>query len=423
MAFTCGFVVVADSLQADGGRPGELRPLGVEFNINLVLAASRQGSLARQANLDGKRHLTSDASYRRQVSALAICAGRSEIGQPGTIRGWHDPPLIRVSFPGQVRDNRGVRQLQLFTSAQMAVMRDRTARRNYSAEAEEFRREHARHREWGLAQRHGEKLRRLRNSRRDAQAANMAEGHQGDQTLAPSPPSLAYPPPTPAPRERAVRPQPAPRERAVRPQPAPRERAVRPQPAPRERAVRPEPAAREQVTRPEPAPTAHPACPEPALREQPEPALREQEVSPTPAAGAATGREVSRRRGRRNTLPGRARQRLRGRTGPSRPTTAETDRTGPARNTGSKRPGNGGASAAVRSHRAMLAVYPIPTVKYSPRNAHNSHRLAAQALNVHLRRTPKKEHPARPPPRPGIAHLSRHLPSRRQIRTALNRQD
>jgi len=86
---TCGFVVVADSLQTDGGRPGrnilagqELRSLGVEFNINLVLAASRQGSLARQANLDGKRHLTSDASYRRQVSALAICASRSEIGQP-----------------------------------------------------------------------------------------------------------------------------------------------------------------------------------------------------------------------------------------------------------------------------------------------------------------------------------------------------
>jgi hypothetical protein len=273
-------------------------------------------------------------------------------------------------------------------------MRDRTARRNYSAEAEEFRREHARHREWGLAQRHGEKLRRLRNSRRDAQAASMTEGGQGDQTLAPSPPSLAYPPP----------PTPAHEARATRPEPAPRERATRPEPAPRERATRPEPAPREQVIHPERVPIAHPACPEPALLEQ--------RVRPTPAAEAATGVEVLRRRGRRNTLPGPARPR--GRTGPSRPTTAETDRMGPARDTGSNRPGNGRASPAVRSHRAALAVYPIPTVNYSPRNAYTSHRLAATASNVHLHRTPKKEHPARPPPRPGIAHLSRHLPSRRQ---------
>jgi hypothetical protein len=198
-----------------------------------------------------------------------------------------------------------VRQLQFFTAAQMAVMRDRTARKNYSAEAEEFRREHARHREWGLVQRHGEKLRRLRNSRRDAQAARMAEGRQGDQILAPSPLSLAYPPPAPAPRERAVR---------------------------------PESASHVRVTHPEPAPTAYPVCPEPVLFEQPEPVLFEQEVRPTPAAGAATGREVSRRRGRRTILPGPDRQSPGGRTGPSRPTAAETDRTVPARNTGSKRP-------------------------------------------------------------------------------------
>src|ERR1700754_2536866 len=53
-----------------------------------------------------------------------------------------------------------MRQLQLFTSAQLAVMRDRTKRRNYSAEADEFRREHERHRAWGLTQRHSQKLRR-----------------------------------------------------------------------------------------------------------------------------------------------------------------------------------------------------------------------------------------------------------------------
>ncbi|HEV7709548.1 MAG TPA: hypothetical protein VGP16_15220 [Asanoa sp.] len=41
-----------------------------------------------------------------------------------------------------------MRQLQLFTSAELAGMRDRTAARNYSPEGEEFRREHERHRAW-----------------------------------------------------------------------------------------------------------------------------------------------------------------------------------------------------------------------------------------------------------------------------------
>jgi len=50
-------------------------------------------------------------------------------------------------------------------------MRDRTRRRNYSAEGEEFRREHARHREWGLAQRHARKLSRLYGSTANAAAA------------------------------------------------------------------------------------------------------------------------------------------------------------------------------------------------------------------------------------------------------------
>jgi len=47
------------------------------------------------------------------------------------------------------RQNCAVRQLQFFTSAQLAQMRDRTASRNYSPEGEEFRREHKRHRDWG----------------------------------------------------------------------------------------------------------------------------------------------------------------------------------------------------------------------------------------------------------------------------------
>jgi hypothetical protein len=42
-----------------------------------------------------------------------------------------------------------MRQLQLFASAELAQMRDRTASRNYSPERDEFRREHERHRNWG----------------------------------------------------------------------------------------------------------------------------------------------------------------------------------------------------------------------------------------------------------------------------------
>ncbi|MBM2613950.1 hypothetical protein JIG36_00075 [Actinoplanes sp. LDG1-06] len=60
-----------------------------------------------------------------------------------------------------------MRQLQLFTSSELAKMRDRTKRRNYSEAGEEFRREHERHRAWGLAQRHAARLRYLRNLDRD----------------------------------------------------------------------------------------------------------------------------------------------------------------------------------------------------------------------------------------------------------------
>ncbi|GAB7050355.1 hypothetical protein [Catenuloplanes indicus] len=44
-----------------------------------------------------------------------------------------------------------MRQSQLFTSAEMAEMRDRTASRNYSAARDEFRRIHERRRYWGSA--------------------------------------------------------------------------------------------------------------------------------------------------------------------------------------------------------------------------------------------------------------------------------
>lgn len=55
-----------------------------------------------------------------------------------------------------------MRQLQLFTTTELAAMRDRTASRSYSPAGEAFRREHARHRAWGLSHRHAERLRRAR---------------------------------------------------------------------------------------------------------------------------------------------------------------------------------------------------------------------------------------------------------------------
>ena len=56
-----------------------------------------------------------------------------------------------------------MRQLQLFTGTQVAAMRDRIKRRNYSPEAEEFRRDHERRRDFGLRQRHAERARQLRS--------------------------------------------------------------------------------------------------------------------------------------------------------------------------------------------------------------------------------------------------------------------
>ena len=82
-------------------------------------------------------------------------------------------------------------QLQFFTRPQVAEMRDRTASRNYSAERDEFRREHERHRAWGVSRRHAEKLRRARESSRAAQQAPAV----GDRPR-PEPPS----------REREARP-------------------------------------------------------------------------------------------------------------------------------------------------------------------------------------------------------------------------
>ena len=68
-----------------------------------------------------------------------------------------------------------MRQLQLFTTAELARMRDRTRSRNYSPERDEFRRAHERRRAWGLARRHAEKLRRLRDRSGDPRPAATSE--------------------------------------------------------------------------------------------------------------------------------------------------------------------------------------------------------------------------------------------------------
>jgi hypothetical protein len=65
-------------------------------------------------------------------------------------------------------------QLQLFTATELATMRDRTRARKYSPQGEEFRRVHQRHRAWGLAQRHAQRLQHLRERQRDTDQANTA---------------------------------------------------------------------------------------------------------------------------------------------------------------------------------------------------------------------------------------------------------
>ena len=66
-------------------------------------------------------------------------------------------------------------QVGLFSRAQVPGMRGRTKSRRYSPEAERFRQEHAPRRDWGLQQRHGHKLRRLRRERAEAAAPTTPE--------------------------------------------------------------------------------------------------------------------------------------------------------------------------------------------------------------------------------------------------------
>jgi hypothetical protein len=116
------------------------------------------------------------------------------------------------------RDNLMVAQMSLFSRGDLAEMRDRTAARNYSAERDAFRREHERHRAWGLRQRHARKLVRSGWGASAAWAAVTAGDDRQRQAVsvipAPQRPDPAPSQPDPAPQ----RPDPAPRW----PDPAPR---------------------------------------------------------------------------------------------------------------------------------------------------------------------------------------------------------
>src|SRR4051812_18827382 len=85
-------------------------------------------------------------------------------------------------------------QLELFSRSQIAAVRDRTASRNYSPAQDAFRREHERHREWGLRQRHGRRLMYLRIYGEGAAPADRTTGQPATQTPTPAP----APPPEPA---------------------------------------------------------------------------------------------------------------------------------------------------------------------------------------------------------------------------------
>jgi hypothetical protein len=104
-----------------------------------------------------------------------------------------------------------MRQLQLFTTTELAAMRDRTASRSYSPAAEEFRREHERHRAWGLTRRHAERLRRLHGSDCEPHTPTAEGMHPERRALAP--PSPAGSPRT-TPPDRVMRPTASPKSPA-----------------------------------------------------------------------------------------------------------------------------------------------------------------------------------------------------------------
>ena len=82
-----------------------------------------------------------------------------------------------------------MRQLQLFTTAELAKMRDRTKSRSYSPAGDEFRRIHERQRAWGLKRRHAERLRHVQAAR--AAAASTGQEHGQDRVAQPASETMA----------------------------------------------------------------------------------------------------------------------------------------------------------------------------------------------------------------------------------------
>ena len=91
-------------------------------------------------------------------------------------------------------------QLSLFTRPATAAMRDRTKTRNYSPEKEEFRRDHARRRRWGLARRHAQKLCRTHGCSRECAEVGLHDHSEAVPPLIwPDEAGCAQRPPTTAP--------------------------------------------------------------------------------------------------------------------------------------------------------------------------------------------------------------------------------
>ena len=153
-----------------------------------------------------------------------------------------------------------MRQLQLFTTAELATMRDRTKSRNYSPGRDEFRRDHQRRRAYGLARRHAASLWRAHHrSHPVPPAARPTVPRRDDHAPAASPsPRLASPLPQPAsplpqsasppPQSASPPPQPMARDRSAHRAPhragLSRDQAVRPAEHPKTSRHRPPRAAR-----------------------------------------------------------------------------------------------------------------------------------------------------------------------------------
>jgi len=302
-----------------------------------------------------------------------------------------------------LRDNLWVVQMGLFTRAEITTMRDRTRRRNYSAEAEELRRERARHREWGLTQRHARKLSRLYGSTANAAAAFQ---RRADELTSPSCPSCSARAVTPTSSEPVGAEPPASASASALPEPIGRN-AITSEWAEPERAepeqVVPEQAEPEQVV-------PEQVVPEQVVPEQAEPECVEPEcvvgvagVSGPSGPGNASrcpdprfraSRTGKRRPTRRGRHPGPARK------GPRRPqlTRQSHPRTGPETPTiQARRPV--GATGVKNARKRRIT--PL-----SPRPADHHHRYQETAATIShrdIRRGPPNTPPC-PADRAHIGH-------------------